>query len=45
MRVNANCKLNLGLDVLRRREDGFHELATVMYPVLGLYDIIDVEPC
>ena len=45
MRVKANCKLNLGLDVLRRREDGFHELATVMYPVLGLYDVIDVERC
>lgn len=45
MRVNANCKINLGLDVLRRREDGFHELETVMYPVCGLYDIIDIEPC
>ncbi len=45
MRVKANCKINLGLDVLRRREDGFHELATVMYPLLGLYDVIDVEPC
>ena len=45
MRINANCKLNLGLDVLCRREDGFHELATVMYPVLGLHDVIDVEKC
>lgn len=45
MRVKANCKLNLGLDVLCRREDGYHELETVMYPVRGLYDIIDIEPC
>lgn len=45
MRVKANCKLNLGLDVLCRREDGFHEVATVMYPIDGLYDTIDVEPC
>lgn len=45
MRVKANCKINLGLDVLRRREDGFHEVATVMYPLLGLYDTIDIEPC
>ena len=45
MRVKANCKLNLGLDVLRRREDGYHEIATVMYPVRELYDIIDIEPC
>ena len=45
MIINANCKINLGLDVLRRREDGFHDLETVMYPVVGLHDIIDVEPC
>ena len=30
MRIEANCKINLGLDVLRRREDGYHDIATVM---------------
>lgn len=45
MRVKANCKINLGLDVLRRREDGYHELATVIYPLRGLYDLLDIEPC
>ena len=39
----ANCKINIGLDVLRRREDGYHELATVMIPVYGLYDVVEVE--
>jgi 4-diphosphocytidyl-2-C-methyl-D-erythritol kinase len=43
MRLRANCKVNLGLDVLRRREDGYHDLETVMLPVVGLYDEIDVE--
>ena len=43
MILKANCKINLGLDILRRREDGFHDLETVMFPVLGLYDIVDVE--
>lgn len=43
MKLNANCKINLGLDVLRRREDGFHELETVMVPVRGLYDELEVE--
>jgi 4-diphosphocytidyl-2-C-methyl-D-erythritol kinase len=28
-----NCKINLGLRVLRRREDGYHELETVFYPL------------
>lgn len=44
MRVKANCKINLGLDILRRREDGYHDLSTIMFPVLGLYDIVEVEP-
>lgn len=43
MKWKANCKINLGLDVLRRRADGFHELATVMVPVKGLYDELEVE--
>lgn len=43
MEIRANCKINLGLDVLRRRDDGFHELATVMFPVSDLYDIINIE--
>lgn len=44
MIINANCKINLGLDVVRKREDGYHELETVMLPVVGLYDIVTVEP-
>ena len=43
MIVHANCKINLGLDILRRREDGFHDLETVMIPVPELYDIVEVE--
>ena len=44
MIIKANCKINLGLNVLRKRDDGYHELETVMYPVRELYDIVDVEP-
>lgn len=43
MILHANCKINLGLDVIRRREDGFHDLETVMIPVLGFYDVVEVE--
>ena len=28
-----NCKINLGLQILNKREDGYHNLATVFYPV------------
>lgn len=43
MILKAHCKINIGLKVVRRREDGYHELQTVMYPVRGLYDIVEVE--
>ena len=44
MVLKANCKINIGLDVLRRRADGFHDLSTVMAPVRGLYDVVEVVP-
>ena len=43
MKLRANCKINLGLDVLRRRADGYHELETVMLPVRGLFDELTIE--
>ncbi|MFR9523741.1 MAG: 4-(cytidine 5'-diphospho)-2-C-methyl-D-erythritol kinase [Rikenellaceae bacterium] len=43
MIVLANCKINIGLDVIERRADGFHELSTVMFPVKGLYDTLHFE--
>ena len=43
MICRANCKINLGLDILRRREDGFHDLETVMIPVSELYDVVEIE--
>ncbi len=42
MIIEANCKINLGLDILRRRPDGFHDVETVMYPVRGLFDVVEV---
>lgn len=43
MIVRANCKINLGLFVTRKRDDGYHELQTVMLPVRELYDVVEVE--
>lgn len=36
-----NCKINLGLHILRKRGDGFHDLETIFYPV-PLQDAIEV---
>ncbi len=42
MILKANCKINIGLDLLRRRPDGYHDLDTVMFPVRELYDELEV---
>ena len=33
MVVFPNCKINLGLNIIRKRNDGYHDLETVFYPV------------
>ena len=37
-----NVKLNLGLHVLRRREDGYHDLDTLFVPYTGFHDTLEV---
>ena len=39
--LKAYGKINLGLDVLRRRDDGYHEVRMIMQTV-GIYDRIDL---
>jgi 4-diphosphocytidyl-2-C-methyl-D-erythritol kinase len=40
--VNAYAKINLGLDVLRRREDGYHDVCMIMQS-LELHDVITIR--
>lgn len=42
VKVKAPAKINLSLDVLRRRPDGYHDVSMVMQAV-SLYDYITVE--
>ena len=42
MRLRALAKINLGLDVLRKREDGDHELRMIMQTI-NMYDQLDIE--
>jgi 4-diphosphocytidyl-2-C-methyl-D-erythritol kinase len=37
-----NCKINLGLKILRKRYDGYHDLETVFYP-LALKDVLEIQ--
>jgi 4-diphosphocytidyl-2-C-methyl-D-erythritol kinase len=41
MIVFPNCKINLGLHILNKREDGYHNLETVFYP-LPLKDALEI---
>ena len=43
MKLYPNCKINIGLRVVRKREDGYHDLETIFYPVYGLHDELEVE--
>lgn len=43
MKVFPCAKINLGLNIVSKRLDGYHNLETVFYPV-GIYDELEVEP-
>ncbi len=43
MVVFPPCKINLGLQVVARREDGYHELVTCFYPVPWC-DVLEIIP-
>ena len=43
MVVFPNCKINLGLNILRKRKDGYHDIETVFFPV-PLTDILEIVP-
>lgn len=40
--LKALAKINLGLDVVRRREDGYHEVHMIMQTI-HLYDLLEIQ--
>ena len=44
MLLYPNCKINIGLRVVRKREDGYHDLETVFYPIFPLHDELEIVP-
>tara|TARA_B100001758_G_C18416716_1_gene620651 strand:- start:7 stop:756 length:750 start_codon:yes stop_codon:yes gene_type:complete len=44
MIVYPNAKINIGLNILNKRIDGYHELSSIFYPVPQLYDILEIIP-
>ena len=44
MLLYPNAKINIGLNVLEKRADGYHELSSVFYPINDCYDILEIVP-
>lgn len=42
MRLRAMAKINLGLDVLHKREDGYHEVRMIMQTI-QMYDVLEMK--
>ena len=40
--INSNAKVNIGLKVLKKREDGYHDIVTV-FQEINLFDIISIS--
>lgn len=43
MIVFPNAKINIGINITGRREDGYHNIETVFYP-LPIYDVLEALP-
>ena len=43
MIVSTNCKINIGLNVVTKRKDGYHDIESLMYPVLGFHDTLEID--
>lgn len=42
MITNPNVKINLGLNVLRKRPDGYHDIETVFVPYFDIHDTLEI---
>ena len=42
MILYPNAKINIGLNIISKRKDGYHNLNSIFYPIFDVYDILEV---
>ena len=42
--IKAPAKINIGLNILSKRNDGYHNLSTLFYPIEDLFDTLTLRP-
>lgn len=42
MIVFPNAKINIGLNILEKRKDGYHNIESIFYPVMELFDVLEI---
>ncbi len=42
MIVFPNAKINIGLNIVEKRDDGFHNIESVFYPVFDVFDVLEI---
>ena len=41
--LHAPAKINVGLNIVKKRDDGFHNLETIFYQIHDLFDVLTFE--
>ena len=41
--IKAPAKINIGLNIVEKRKDGYHNLETFFYPICDLFDVLTFE--
>jgi 4-diphosphocytidyl-2-C-methyl-D-erythritol kinase len=43
IKINAPAKINVGLNIVKKRDDGYHNLETIFYQINDLFDVLTFE--
>lgn len=43
MIIYPNAKINIGLNILSKREDNYHNISSIFFPILDCFDILEIK--